>query len=236
MAKKSGHSKSFKLVIVAFLGTILFIGFLFVFRSQQTNSNKVFERGRPNGNEINVTPTFVAKMKNLPTPTPIVYKRLKAYGVEITMEQHDKVVIGKRNHITDVPSSAFDKSEWWSDNALYQNQELFIKNPFICQISSYWCGSYIGPEEAVENAKQECLKSGIDYFSQPYDENKEHAGCCRALVTNRWYTLSCANFERKDEKPSSEELIYTYTLLKDSGADCKDYNCPAALETEIMYY
>src|SRR4030042_2257644 len=233
--------KGFALVVILLIITIGIVGY-FGYKQFKSNIQNTSLSSHPQTVTQNLSPkqtTIQIPITNYPSITPIEYKRITAYGLEITEEQKIKLdnylKIEETQNIQ--PSFYFNKIGGWYKTEVVQSSEFYIKDNYMCELMLLWCGGLnTNNSEHVKRVKEACLTYNIDY-NNFNDWMKSNTGqCCKGLFDNTTHILSCVKTGKNDNKPLSEELLFTYQLLKDSGADCQNYNCPPALEKEIIYY
>ncbi len=224
--------------------TVLFVSLISIYlftKSPPHTNDKELTSLFGSTSQIPISPSPADKNStNIPSASLIEYKNVQAYGVEITETQMEVVIKYMKAQTVPndkPPSEYFDKNDKWYFIEGYQSQELYVKNPYICELVLLWCGTLNTNDlQKVNDEKKRCLTYDIDYNNVSEWINSNTGLCCKGLIDNVDYILSCAKTDRKQIRPLNEELLFTYQLLKDSGADCKDYNCPSAIEKEIEYY
>ena len=219
------------ILISIFLTIIILAGLLVIKQNNIADNrkfvNKVIPTTSPNTNQ------------EQPVPTRIEYKKLLTYGVEINQEQYELFVKAYQiNKISsEAPSSYFAKEEWYFIDGPMQTQQLYIRYPYVCETWFLWCGSLnMNDPDQVRDERNRCQTYDYDH-SDPTSWIGSNTGqCCHGLINNTSHILSCAQTNIGSDERLKEELDYTYELLKSINASCDKYNCPPALETEILYY
>jgi hypothetical protein len=234
------------LYIILLISCIIIVLVLF-------NINIILIYNSRNQNLIRTNPS-ITKVTTSPSPTISIstnenksgrtqpeIKHIRAYGLEITEKQTSELVRylkAERIEYGNYASDYFNQVDKWyvldSQNGYIQERELFTKKPYICQLQHLVCMGT--PNDFVDKERQKCLNSNTDYNNYNDWSYSNSGQCCKTLVSDISSVFSCANIDRNQENPISEELIFTYQLLKESGVDCTDHNCPPAIEKVIDYW
>jgi len=232
------------LILLLFLFAIVGASYLFLQVHTAKNKNVANLVALPSESKNpSIIPTSSSNsvVNDANQPTDFQYKDIKTYGVEITEEQHTKLVsYAGVNKMTSGKSPSYYLGKgtgWYYMDGPFQNQELFVKGNYLCESVYLWCGGLnMNDPQAVKDERNQCQSYNIN-LNNTSDWMQSNTGqCCRQLSTGKPYVLSCADTSRDPNKPINDDLLFTYTLLKGSGADCNNYNCLPAIETQIEYY